>query len=187
MRQGESLQGVIEAVNARGVKLRDQGWTNYSYSLDGDMIARSVQPGDTVHLGIDDRGYVQDLTMIEKAPEPAPASVAVAAVDRDTRIMRQALLNTAVSIFALNIQAGKVDHVMDGDVMALAESLEVWVLRPEAATSAEAENDSGALCQFCEKEYGTVHITDANEDEILVCDACRERLEKDGELNETHA
>lgn len=68
----------------------------------------------------------------ERAPAAAPSSGRLP--DRDTRIMRQAVLNTATSILGSGGRA-----VSEEDVIELAARLEAWVLRGLAITTAHVE------------------------------------------------
>lgn len=115
--------GVVERRNDKGVQIQGE-WHNYSkYASTADIAPCTV--GDTVRLD-EESGYIMALRVVSEAPPPSQAAAAVSAIERDVRIMRQALLNTATSILT---SGGR--STSGGHVCSLAAELEKWVLRGE--------------------------------------------------------
>lgn len=122
----DEVTGIVEAANPRGFLLAGRdGWLN---------ISRYAEPpppipaeGARVRVGLDKAGFVRTIE-VEAEPEPSFAAAVRESPPpyglRDTRIMRQAVLNTATAILSSG------GHTADpGDVIALAEQLEAWVTR----------------------------------------------------------
>ncbi|HEY7295790.1 MAG TPA: hypothetical protein VH916_12165 [Dehalococcoidia bacterium] len=125
----EEIRGVVEAANPRGFLLAGRdGWLNISRYA--DPTPEIPVEGALVRVGLDKAGYVRTIE-VESEPERAAASVAESGAAyagqfgvRDTRIMRQAVLNTATAILSSGGREAAAD-----DVLALAERLESWVTR----------------------------------------------------------
>jgi hypothetical protein len=117
------VEGSVGRSHDRGFTLSGRdGWLN---------ISRYAEPpppvpaeGSRVRVGLDKGGFVRSVEVLE-APAPLVREPGVAyGLDRDTRIMRQAVLNTATAILS---SGGQVTNA--ADVVALAEELEAWVNR----------------------------------------------------------
>jgi len=121
----DEVAGVVEAANPRGFLLAGrEGWLN---------ISRYAEPpppipaeGARVRVGLDKAGFVRAIE-VEAEPEPSLAAVHESPAHyglRDTRIMRQAVLNTATAILSSGGRAADPE-----DVLELASQLEAWVTR----------------------------------------------------------
>jgi hypothetical protein len=146
----DTVSGVVSRVAGHGFQLAGRdSWLNLSkYAKPAPLLPRG---GMHVEVGLDRAGYVRAVHLLaapqEDSPanaaaraskllypsddQPAPAveqrtdhSVPNAPPDRDTRIMRQAVLNTATAILG---SGGR--GVNGADVLALAATLEGWVSR----------------------------------------------------------
>jgi hypothetical protein len=118
------LEGTVSRVNERGVLREGEGeWRNFSRFSGG---VRIPDAGAHVLLTLDSAGYIRKCDVLD---EPLTVSTAelppvdTQPLDRDTRIMRQAVLNTATAILS---SAGLVSLA---EVLSVAEDLEAWVLR----------------------------------------------------------
>lgn len=116
------LEGIVACANDRGFKLEGRdGWLNISKF----SAAAQVPPaGAPVRVGLDKAGFVRETELLsrDEAAVLVPSAPS-APVDRDARIMRQAVLNTATNILMSN---GSVNVA---DVLDLAARLEAWVTR----------------------------------------------------------
>jgi hypothetical protein len=134
------LEGRVSRVNERGVLLDGRSdWLNVSKFAGGIWLPDA---GDRVRLTLDSAGFIRKIAPLEQAaaapvdthPAPQvstpaqPPAVDVGGdrgpVDRDRRILRQAVLNTATAILT---SGGRQTEV--SAVLAAAEVLEQWVLR----------------------------------------------------------
>jgi len=135
------VDGVVSHVNDHGVRLAGEAdWRNLSkFSKPRPVLP---QVGDRVRLSLDGGGYVRAVELLgaplaipgwpappapEEEPYRYPERGAVAAappVDREQRICRQAVLNTAVALLSSGGRACE-----PRDVLALASTLEQWVSR----------------------------------------------------------
>jgi len=61
----QAVEGIVEAMNERGVKI---GETWYNYSRYAEQIAPH-EVGDKVKLGVDGQGFVRMLEVLERAPK----------------------------------------------------------------------------------------------------------------------
>lgn len=134
MTGAEVIEGRVEQVGSYGFVLAGrEGWV----SLSKFATPRPTLPqvGQSVRVGLDKSGYARTITPVgasamqptgqpgEPLPFAAPAQPQ-SGFDRDTRIMRQAVLNTATAILA---SGGQVVEL--GAVIEFAEALEQWVTR----------------------------------------------------------
>jgi hypothetical protein len=117
------LEGVVSRVNERGLLLDGRpSWLNLSKFAGAVTLPDA---GARVRLSLDAAGFIRQIEPLDapSAVTPSvPAAVTVPA-DRETRILREAVLNIAVNILARN---GPVNVA---DVLATAEELEAWILR----------------------------------------------------------
>jgi len=118
----EEIGGIVVRVSQNGFTLAGRdGWLNVS------KYAEPPPPmppeGARVRVGLDRAGFVRTVDVEELPAESTPVP---ATRDRDTRIMRQAVLNTATAILASGGKPVSVDEVLD-----LAERLEAWVMRED--------------------------------------------------------
>jgi hypothetical protein len=71
----QTLTGIVEAVNERGVRINGT-WHNYSaYARNGD-IDRTAQQGDKVEAEITSTGWIRSLRILERAQAQATAQAA---------------------------------------------------------------------------------------------------------------
>ena len=122
----EALEGVVERVGSYGFTLEGRdGWVSISKFAD----PRPDLPGEgaRVRVDLDRSGYARAIDVLDPpspSREPVRSEGGALLPDRDTRIMRQAVLNTAVALLG----SGGRDIALD-DVIATAEALEQWVTR----------------------------------------------------------
>lgn len=124
----ERVEGVVDRTNERGFTLRGrEGWLNVSkYAQDVIVPAK----GTSVSVGLDNAGFVREVQPRRGAvgePDPLPwqdAPNGTVTVDKDRRISRLAVLNTAAAALA---SGGR--EVNPGELLGLAELLEDWVYR----------------------------------------------------------
>src|SRR5262252_2316799 len=90
------LEGVVARSNDRGLVLDGHdGWLNISKYADGVLIPDN---GSSVRLHLDKSGFIRGIDVLALATRlRAPLEPGVAP-DRDHRILRQAVLNTATAI-----------------------------------------------------------------------------------------
>src|SRR5207253_7689808 len=119
----EYVEGTIGRSNEKGFTLSGRdGWLNLSRYADP---APSIPvEGTGVRVGLDKAGFVRTIELLAGAASPWEGSGQSTPVDRDLRILRQAVLNTATAILS---SGGR--SVSTEDVLAVAEQLEQWVLR----------------------------------------------------------
>jgi hypothetical protein len=71
----QTLTGIVEAVNERGVRINGT-WHNYSaYARNGD-IDRTAQQGDKVEAEITSTGWIRSLRILERAQTQQATQVA---------------------------------------------------------------------------------------------------------------
>jgi hypothetical protein len=63
----QTLTGVIEAVNERGVRINGT-WHNFSSYAANGAIDRTVQAGDTAELELTNTGWIRKLSILQRAP-----------------------------------------------------------------------------------------------------------------------
>lgn len=115
------LPGIVACANERGLKLQGaEQWLNVSRYAEGVVIP---PVGSSVLLGLDKAGFIREIAATEPAPTAEPVAQ-LGCTDREVRITRLAVLNTAVA--ALN---GRGAGGTDEEILALAAKLEAWVGR----------------------------------------------------------
>jgi hypothetical protein len=123
----ESIEGLVERVGSYGFTLdgRD-GWV--SISKFADPRPELPAEGARVRVDLDRSGYARAIEVLEAAPFTAEPSRGESGntsyLDRDTRIMRQAVLNTAVALLSSGGREVSLEDVID-----TAETLEQGVTR----------------------------------------------------------
>ena len=107
----EKRRGVVTSVNDSGVKIGEV-WFNYS------KFRQVPQPneGDVAELTVKDNKWIQSLTIIRVAHNP---------VDKQTKITRSGLLNTAVAMLRTQNRAITVE-----DVIETAKGFEPYINEP---------------------------------------------------------
>ncbi len=122
----DAIEGTVARVGSYGFTLDGrEGWVSISKFADPrpDLPAE----GARVRVELDRSGYARTIEVLE-LPEPRVAAREDGGYaplpDRDTRIMRQAVLNTAVALLSSGGRETNLD-----DVIATAETLEQWVVR----------------------------------------------------------
>ena len=113
---GERLVGRVTSVNERGLRLEGRdGWLNVSkWAKDVHLPER----GARVVVKLDGAGFV-------RAIAPADGAAVSTHVDKDQTITRLAVLKAAAEF------AASRPDLKSGDVLAIAERWERWVLREE--------------------------------------------------------
>jgi hypothetical protein len=119
------LEGLVSRTNGHGFQVAGrEGWLNFSKFA---TPAPEMPPeGARVRVGLDKGGFVREVAVVEparRAETPGSAAVLAELVDRDRRILRQAVLNSAITVLATN---GSVDA---DEALELAAKFERWVLR----------------------------------------------------------
>jgi hypothetical protein len=100
----ESIRGTVEAVNDKGVKV-DGEWYNFSKYDEVDI----PNEGDEVELEVAGK-WIKNLTFIEERREKKNQNKTI---DKDTRITRLALLNTATSILTTHGKPVEIESVIN--------------------------------------------------------------------------
>jgi hypothetical protein len=123
---GSLVEGTVSRTNATGILLEGRStWLNISKYATAITLPEA---GEFVRLQLDKQGYIRrcdldacpdggDDLQHDRGDEPDHLP------DRDRRIMRQAVVNTATAILS---SAGPASVE---DVISVAEQLERWVLR----------------------------------------------------------
>lgn len=117
--QTEDVEGIVESVNATGLKLGG-AWVNLSRFHPVEL----PESGAHVRLKIDAKGYIvalEDLSLAESESQKTPAVLS----GRDERITRLAVLKAAanfVGLWGQTRQEVKSDHVL-----ILADKWLAWV------------------------------------------------------------
>jgi hypothetical protein len=119
----ETVSGTVGRVNQSGFTLAGrEGWLNVSkYASPAPSVPRE---GTQVRVGLDKSGFVRTVEIVpssDGAESAAPTSV----IDRDIRIMRQAVINSAIAILSSGGRAVEDPNA----VLEVAEQLEAWVTR----------------------------------------------------------
>ncbi len=128
----EQISGTVLRANDRGFVLSGRdGWLNVSHYA---AEVRIPEPGAKVRVGLDKAGFVrriqpagENVSRTGAAPTHAPEdreSPVIVPAERDARIMRQAVLNTATAILTTHQRP-----ITLADVLTLAGQLEGWVTR----------------------------------------------------------
>ena len=134
---GQSLSstftGRVVSVNPKGLKLEGHDtWANYSKFAVGIV---APERGDTVSVTVDKAGFVRSVTLLDGPLPVAGGSDAARALptDKDRTITRLAVLKAAAEFGAAR------PSLKSGEVLAIAESWERWVLRSDDPTDDLAE------------------------------------------------
>jgi hypothetical protein len=109
----EDVEGVVESVNATGLKIGG-AWVNVSRFKPVTLPAA----GAHVRLKIDPKGYIVDLEDLSPVPVSAPHA-------RDERITRLAVLKAAAEFVGLWGQSR--EEVRSDHVLLLADKWLKWV------------------------------------------------------------
>jgi hypothetical protein len=105
-----TLSGVVEARNERGVRVAGE-WRNQSKFHPVEL----PDVGAQVALGLDSKGFITSLEVLEEArPDSGSAS-------RDRRVARVTVLKAAASFGASR------PDLKSGDVLKIADSWLAWV------------------------------------------------------------
>ena len=113
--QTSDVEGLVEAVNATGLKLGG-AWLNVSRFHPVDL----PETGAHVRLSVDGKGYIVALENLS----PAPQTAAVLS-DKDQRITRLAVLKAAAEFVGLWGQTR--EEVKSEHVLAIANKWLEWV------------------------------------------------------------
>ena len=128
------LEGVVARTNDRGLLLEGrEGWLNVSKFATDVVIP---EPGSHVRVTVDPaERFVRKIEVLALAQPLRPGLEPGVAPDRDHRILRQAVLNTATAMLSSGGRPTDLPAVLE-----VATALEYWVLRdgdspraPEAA------------------------------------------------------
>jgi len=120
---GGQLVGRVEAVNERGVKIGGS-WLNISKWAEGVTLP---ERGARVAVSLDTSGFIRAIGPAETCAEPTQVSRRHSPVaGREAAITRLAVLRTAATFCAAR------PDLRSGDLFALAERMEAWVLREDA-------------------------------------------------------
>ena len=110
--QTEEVEGVVEGVNATGLKIGG-AWVNVSRFHPVEL----PEAGAHVRLKVDAKGYIVDLEQLSPSAE-TPAVVSA----RNDRITRLAVLKAAASF------AAERTDIKSADVLRIADAWLKWVL-----------------------------------------------------------
>lgn len=109
---GETVSGLVTAVNPKGIKLQGHAdWFNFS------KFADVVPPmrGQRVTITLDKQGWIRAIEAVGGQESPTAS--------RDTSITRLAVLKAATAFCAAR------PALKSSDLFALAERMEAWVGR----------------------------------------------------------
>lgn len=112
----QDVEGLVEAVNAKGLKLGG-AWLNVSQYHPVEL----PEAGAHVRLKIDSRGYIKEL---ETMSQPSPAQTPAVLSNRDERITRLAVLKAAATFCSGRAVS---NDVSSSDVLKVAEAWLKWV------------------------------------------------------------
>lgn len=112
------LRGVVDSVNDNGVKI---GETWYNYSKFHQV--RMPDEGDLVEMSLEKDKWITELNVVQ---------MAVNGADKQTKITRSGLLNTAISILRTENRAVTIEEVIQ-----TAKGLEPYVNEPPYVPSGE--------------------------------------------------
>ena len=113
----ETISGVVEAINPKGVKIAGQ-WFNYSRYND---VPRP-EKGQQVQMEAKG-GFIRSLEIFERIASAAVGGGNLPQVDRQSTITRLAVLKAAAEF------AGMRPGTTSADVLKVAEAWEQWVNR----------------------------------------------------------
>ena len=105
------LRGVVDSLNQSGIKI-EESWYNYSKF---NEVKKPVE-GDLVEVVVNDDKWIQELEVVQPAANGA---------DKQTKITRSGLLNTAISILRTENRS-----VTIGEVIQTAKGLEPYINEP---------------------------------------------------------
>jgi hypothetical protein len=108
-----TVEGIVEAVNERGVRIAGD-WYNVSHFRPVQLPEQGV----LVRLEVRPNGFIKSLEVIKAAPETGTAS---SRTDRDDRIARLAVLKAAAMFGASR------PDLKSADVLKIAASWLAWV------------------------------------------------------------
>lgn len=114
--QTQDVEGMVEAVNANGLKLGGS-WLNVSQYHPVEL----PETGAHVRLKIDAKGYIRELEELPTVLSRTPAVVS----DRDERITRLAVLKAAAAFCGAYATAH--EEVKSSDVLKIADAWITWV------------------------------------------------------------
>jgi hypothetical protein len=114
--QTQDVEGIVESVNATGVKLGG-AWVNLSKFHPVDL----PEAGAHVRLRVDSKGYIVELENLSPESEKTPAVLS----DRDERITRLAVLKAAANFVGLWGQTR--EDVRSEHVLMLADKWLAWI------------------------------------------------------------
>ena len=114
--QTSDVEGLVEAVNATGLKLGG-AWLNVSRFHPVDL----PETGAHVRLSVDGKGYIVALENLSPALDKTPAVLS----DKDQRITRLAVLKAAAEFVGLWGQTR--EEVKSDHVLAIANKWLEWV------------------------------------------------------------
>jgi hypothetical protein len=126
-----AVVGIVSAVSKDCTGIKVEGtWYNYSKFSE---FPEKPQIGDKVKLILDGNGkWIKEIQILEKSTSPITPNQ-----DRDLRISKLAVLNTAVEILKTHNVAITTD-----DVIATAEELLEWVINSSEPASDNTSQDS---------------------------------------------
>lgn len=119
-----TFTGRVAAVNPKGIRLDGhENWFNISRFAPDVVLP---ERGETVTVNVDSKGFLRSCEPIGSAPDGSagtPPPAAPGGHDRDRTITRLAVLKAAAEFGAAR------PELKSGDVLTIAESWEIWVLR----------------------------------------------------------
>jgi len=128
-----TFTGRVASVNPKGLRLEGHDdWLNFSKFAVGIV---APERGDTVSVTVDKAGFVRSVTLLDGPLPVAGGSDAArpAPTTKDLTITRLAVLKAAAEFGAAR------PGLKSGEVLAIAESWERWVLRSDDPTDDLAE------------------------------------------------
>lgn len=128
-----TIEGVVAQVNGYGFAL--QGRDNWLHVSKYCVPALATpHRGERIIAGLDKQGFVRSIEVLGGGGDSGatPALSGAAEPDRDRRILRQAVLNSAINLLNAAGDIGEVSEVLE-----LAERFEAWVLRDVTTASSE--------------------------------------------------
>jgi len=133
-----SIVGTVEAISRDGTCIKVEGtWYNYSKFTE---FPEKPKLGDRVKLILDGNGkWIKEIQILKE-------STLTPNQEKDLRISKLAVLNTAVEILKT-----RSEPITTDEVIAVAEELLEWVLSPSEPPSDNTSQDS-----YSEEEPGDV-------------------------------
>jgi hypothetical protein len=131
-----SIVGTVEAISRDGTGIKVEGtWYNYSKFLE---FPQKPKPRDKVKLVLDGK-WIKEIQILKE-------STLTPNQEKDLRISKLAVLNTAVEILKT-----RSEPITTDEVIAVAEELLEWVLSPS-----EPPSDNTSQDYYSEEEPGDV-------------------------------